>query len=78
MFIRVEGRINLKRIISILLSICLICATMAFSVPVRAETVIEKAIAWAIATAEDDSHGTVSPIGVVRTMTVLLLCSLHL
>ena len=48
----------MKKAISILLVLCVVCASLVFaSVTANAGSVIENAIAWAVNIANDDSHG---------------------
>ncbi len=48
----------MKRFISILLSLCIFSTTLIVPIPVEAaSSVVERAISWAIAIANDNSHG---------------------
>ena len=53
-----KGEKNMKKSASILLAICMVLSMMIGSVSVEAATPnVENAISWAIATANDNSHG---------------------
>ena len=53
-----KGERNMKKVISVVLAVTVICASLVFSpISVHAGSVIETAIAWAVTIANDDTHG---------------------